>query len=316
MRCLLVGCAVSLAAPLRSPAESGNLSVMMFYDFNQSAQCGWTTHMWRELGSDAPFKRNMSVALQEVIRSNEDCQTLGFFEVPDAVWPWPERKLAPDWQAQIASFSETLQPFVANGTVTGVFLGDELMCNGGGIPLSDFTSVLAELRRGLGNVLLYTNECSGTISLWDKIPDELDLISIDFYDQGNKDGLQEVRQTQSYVEQVVSPRLAAHQRLLLVPGIFGNSPEICSEEGDPCPLEEQQVQIVKKLEAFFSWAKADGRIAGFNPWHFDWRPTMQHSRPWDQRVGAVQMPLVLDKLREIGTYIRSVSQPVGNPQWV
>ena len=45
------------------------------------------------------------------------------------------------------------------------------------------------------------------------------------------------------------------------------------------------------------------RDAGFNSWHFNNRSTAQHSLPYDMRLGAVAMPTVVAKLREIGSFI-------------
>jgi hypothetical protein len=59
--------------------------------------------------------------------------------------------------------------------------------------------------------------------------------------------------------------------LLQVPGIFACDPVRCAAkakegEGKECPLDSQAQQVVSKLQGFFEWAKADPKIAGFNPW--------------------------------------------------
>ena len=61
-----------------------------------------------------------------------------------------------------------------------------------------------------------------------------------------------------------------------------------------------------KLDGFFAWAKAEERIAGFNPWHFGHRTMRQSSAIHDMEIGAVEMPTVLDKLREIGEHIVNI----------
>ena len=66
--------------------------------------------------------------------------------------------------------------------------------------------------------------------------------------------------------------------------------------------------MVAKLEGFFEWAKTDDRIAGFNSWHFGHRRQRQSSAIHDMELGAVEMPSVLAKLREIGEHI--VARPV------
>lgn len=68
-------------------------------------------------------------------------------------------------------------------------------------------------------------------------------------------------------------------------------------------MDKQAEQIVIKLNGFFQWAKAEPRIAGFNPWHFRNRTTNQEPLPYDMKLGAVSMPTVVAKLKEIGHYI-------------
>ena len=56
--------------PPPAPSRTTPLSIMMFYGFNESAQCGWTTHAWQELGTPGvhqAFKKNLSVALADVV---------------------------------------------------------------------------------------------------------------------------------------------------------------------------------------------------------------------------------------------------------
>jgi hypothetical protein len=97
------------------------------------------------------------------------------------------------------------------------------------------------------------------------------------------------------------------EQVLLAPGIYGNTPEGCRRlqygNNYTCRIEEQEIQVVKKLEAYFEWAVSDDRIVGFNPWHFNTRSADQYHPVADMRIGAVQMPLVLAKLKEIGKYI-------------
>ena len=114
------------------PRRSTPLSTMMFYGFNETAQCGWTTHGWQELGTDQTFKKNLSVALAESVSFRAHCHAGGFVMVPPKVW---ERgaasvtsalgSLPTDWGLQLHAFEETIAPLVRNGTVVGIFIGDE-----------------------------------------------------------------------------------------------------------------------------------------------------------------------------------------------
>ena len=113
------------------------------------------------------------------------------------------------------------------------------------------------------------------------------------YDAQNVDGASEVAKARSLAEKKIFPLLAPHQKLLLVPGVYGNTPAACEKAGGSaavCSLEAQATQVVAKLEGFFSWAQIDNRIAGFNSWHFGHRRTPQNAAIYDMELGAVEMP--------------------------
>ena len=59
--------------------------------------------------------------------------------------------LSTDWGLQLDAFEETLAPYVRNGSAAGIFMGDEKIC--GGVPLSNYTAVLAHLREAFGTML-------------------------------------------------------------------------------------------------------------------------------------------------------------------
>ena len=116
-------------------------------------------------------------------------------------------------------------------------------------------------------------------------------LSVVVYNAQNTDGASEVAQAKSIAEKNIFPQMAPHQKLLLVPGVYGNTPKSCERAGGSgasCSIEAQEVQVVDKLDGFFEcvcsllharalchaltllpehrWAKTDGRVAGFNPW--------------------------------------------------
>ena len=143
---------------------------------------------------------------------------------------------------------------------------DELVC--GGIPLADFTTVVDALRAGLGeSAVLYANECAPGIAAMAAaggVPANLSLISIDMYDGKNRNGTQEVVDVKNYLTTTLFPLLAARTKVMLVPGIFASDPVHCEAAKVDCPLAAQEEQIVKKLDLFWSWAKVEKRIRGFN----------------------------------------------------
>eukprot|EP01052_Picozoa_sp_SAG31_P040941 SAG31_NODE_6067_length_2185_cov_2.069990_3_plen_233_part_00 len=184
--------------------------------------------------------------------------------------------------------------------------GDELVCSGG-MAVENFTAVTHWLRAAFGkSLLLYANECTGGLARMSAADlADLDLLSFtNLYDPNNQDGVEEVVAAKKVYNTSVLPKLSAHHKMLLAPGVYGNTPEGCLQYGNyTCTIEEQEIQVVKKLEAYFEWAVSDARVVGFNPWHFNYRTGDQYHPVDDMRIGAVQMPLVLAKLKEIGRYI-------------
>ena len=61
--------------------------------------------------------------------------------------------------------------------------------------------------------------------------------------------------------------------------------------------------VLEKLEVLGEWAARTPQIGGWYPWHLMDRMTMPDSTRCDYRLGAVSMPSVMAKLREIGSGI-------------
>ena len=150
-----------------------------------------------------------------------------------------------------------------------------------------------------------------------EIPPAFSLISVDTYAgfTPGSSGLDEVKQAKAMYD-IIFPKLHPHQQVMLVPGTFA-----CSNLSY-FPLDDQAKNNVEKLEGYFSWAKQEKRIAGFNPWvsaaapfassfsqrsccaqHYNTRAGAQSGPPCDMRLGASSMPTVVSKLKEIGHYI-------------
>ena len=130
--------------------------------------------------------------------------------------------LYPRWKANLNAFIAPALPLLRNGTLQGIFVGDEIYCSN--IAFSNYSAVLTELRRLVGpHAVIWANECghpSGwPIAMWPKAPPELDWLSIDQYDVLH--GAEEVTMAQKYWSMdAVKSKLWPHQRLLAVPGTF------------------------------------------------------------------------------------------------
>ena len=199
--------------------------------------------------------------------------------------------LTSDWREVATSFASAAAPFVANGTIIGINLGDEYVCSG--VPLANMSAVADVVRAELGSsAMVYANECGGSAQTggtirgcyksqcrdewaWPRVPPALSHISVDAYDEGNTGG--EVDKARGHYEAVIYPRLSAEQRVLVVPGVFASSAEGCAPLR--CPLEEQEDAVVAKLKNYLAWGRADARVVGFHPWH------------WANRSASMAVPI-------------------------
>jgi hypothetical protein len=109
---------------------------------------------------------------------------------------YPVCHLGSKWEETIEMLAERdIKPGMANGTLVGVFLGDELCCQDTsertGMECWDtvIAPVADKFRALLGpKALIYTNECGGE-AMWNssaiksgwKIPASLDIVSVDYY---------------------------------------------------------------------------------------------------------------------------------------
>lgn len=169
-----------------------------------------------------------------------DCKWLLFEQAPGS---------PPNWLRAVPAGSarqtlESLAPLFHGGTdapsLTGLFLGDELMA-----PYADINSTVELIRSVLGDSpLLYINQMQifsgpsgnckplgeGTASRgwsgaepcptcwWPAVPAGLDLVGFDMY----ADGAKEPAAVRSYASRCLYPLLSPSQRFVAVPGIFAD----------------------------------------------------------------------------------------------
>ena len=88
--------------------------------------------------------------------------------------------------------------------------------------------------------------------------------------------------------------LHPHQRLFVVPGLFGwNRTE--------CTVETQTRALLDKLEAFWAWAEQEPLIVGMFPWHLNDRSRGNPDK--DLGLGAVNFPQVVAELKKLNVMI-------------
>jgi hypothetical protein len=182
--------------------------------------------------------------------------------------PKNESGLHPGWETTLASVIETAGPFLANGTVSGLFLGDELCCSG--VPFANLTNVAdfakARMQPFCGAAtttcgLIYTNECirplndsyTGHIFYIPSIPKSIDIFSMDYYCADPKFGgscqvgiVNEAAHVRKLYSQYIVPKLSSpHQRLWAIPGTFWDLNETRSGSRD-----KQDAEIAQKMDGY------------------------------------------------------------------
>jgi hypothetical protein len=180
-------------------------------------------------------------------------------------------------------------PALQNKSVAGVFLGDEL-CGTANIPANNLSAVATaakSLMRPFGGGLVYVNEAVRAVntSSWGpqngrvpspcfmpKIPDAIDLISLDWYaiapaDQRPAGATGNITAEPALMRQIyenmLHPKMARHQRVLVVPGTFADGN--LRRSG---PLGVQDSHIAAKLRGYWQWMQEDQLVVGLNAYHW------------------------------------------------
>lgn len=214
-RPLLLWLAAALMAAALSRPDAPHLEIMAFYgmgpynleqmtkgqDGGGASKTPWVTHMIEgkfadqvkvfkdhkipSFYGDMSSKYEVPEGASKIFLREKDCQPASY----------PVCHLGPQWEATLEMLAERdMKPGLANGTLVGVFLGDELCCEDTsertGMECWDtvIAPVADKLRALLGpKALIYTNECGGQ-AMWNstaiangwKIPASLDIVSTDY----------------------------------------------------------------------------------------------------------------------------------------
>lgn len=169
------------------------------------------------------------------------------------------------WKTQFAM----LQPYIAAGSVVGIFLGDEHIYFG--LNFSDTVMITALIKRDWPTAVIYQNEAPDVLMCGfnklnetvltdtDCLPSQLDLLSFDFYDTSFFGSTWE--SAQLAIERMVIPRLVnPSQQLVHVTTGYAQGPGVNITEFDHfCARNARQ---------WLQYALSQPRLAGIFP--FDW----------------------------------------------
>ena len=224
----------------RSGGNASHLHLMSMYGMNPALQEGWVN-------------MNLEGSLSDKLAAFSEHGIPSFFGDVEGVFN-RGKGLVSGWQTVLDEVvnSSILPNFGPGKALRGVFLGDEICCQNVSCWDTALAPVAARLRASLGpEAIIYTNECAVNLSSLGGVPADLDLISVDVYAGylPGSNGTDEVAAARQMYETNVFPNLRPHQQVMLVPGIFA-----CSNQSF-YPLEQQSLQVVTKLDAFFEWVR-------------------------------------------------------------
>jgi hypothetical protein len=221
--------------------------------------------------------------------------------------------LNPKWKELVDGVfsTENLKIMGHKKAIRGIFLGDEPCC--GGLPVTELAELATYIKGKLvgTGVWLYVNECERSFTGLSpgsdgcpkdkkgfcryagqirKVPDAIDFISADIYELNSA---HEPIAARAVYEKHIYPALAPHQKTWVVPGAFA-------------PLDVDNATnsktMVAKLEGYWSWAQADIKVVGINPWHYNTWGSFDGTSPF--KLGAREFPAVRAKLAQIGAVVR------------
>jgi hypothetical protein len=187
--------------------------------------------------------------------------------------PTPCKSPRPDLEQYWNQTLATLRPFIANRSVIGINLNDEMMWDG--ITVKDTARMADRIKSDWPEAIIYQNEAPGIgdcnynrmnetvfTEAEPMIPKSVDWWGYDAYSFTNESWEQPI---EAYKRNVF-PRLHAHQRVVHVttafadPG-YGESPNETATEIDAF--------CVQNAQAFLSWALTEPRVAAIVPFHWE-----------------------------------------------
>ena len=115
----------------------------------------------------------------------------------------------------------------------------------------------------------------------------------------------EAQMMRGLYERLLLPKMAPHQKLAVVPGLFGDYSK---------PLGAQDDDLLAKIDGYVAWAQREPRIALVNAWHYadlgappntKVVPNHNHQRDGPYVRGAYAFPKLLARLRALGDAINA-----------
>jgi len=102
-------------------------------------------------------------------------------------------------------------------------------------------------------------------------------------------------------EKYFFPLLHKHQRVFVVPGIYGRG----TKGSNSTAAAAEDMGLVRKLQGYIKWANDDHRLAGLIPWHW---PRLRNIRPAFMELGAAEFPRLLEEVAKVVRSLPPITQ--------
>jgi hypothetical protein len=229
----------------------------------------------------------LSSTLEQASVAKSEFHQDSLLAVELVLWYYPKGvrgfRLRPDAASSWAAVATVASELLANKSIIGFNLGDELVWNC--LPPDQLRAGVDLIRKSFprGEAIIWYNEAipvlTDGISQCNRtsahpmqpytIPDGLDWFSIDMYHTDGPEPGWVASHVRRFYEQQIYPNLTSHQKALVVPGAFGsnvnrfpNGTYVCNNNcyDEMCALDAAE---------FYAWAKDDPRVVAIAPWNYN-----------------------------------------------
>lgn len=213
------------------------------------------------------------------------------------------------WEGALQGALDMAGPALANGSIAGVFLGDELASTVH-IPHTNITAVAiaakARMAKWRSGGLIALNEGKWALNdtavgpdakspyprptpCWlPRIPAAVDLFSFDLYvcsaENQPRKGVhdsEEPRLARQFFEKFVRPKLSTSTKVVLVPGVFADPDTTRSGS-----LASQDKVVEAKVQGYADWMRNESHtIVGLSAWK--WSNDKLANGSWNPSYGAI-----------------------------
>lgn len=190
--------------------------------------------------------------------------------------------LRADYASRFQTFcgpGTSVPAMLANGTLKGFFMGDELIW--GGVTTPVLTKAVQLVRRAYPNATIWENDswCMpilntdswGNPVYFDRVPQGLSWWSIDYYPDVLGTTFANIS---AFYDAYVFPKVTPDQRLLYVPPSY--SARTAEARQRYCGADDCEGVMIQWGTDAVNWAALHPNVIGFAPWHWRTLPSVEY----------------------------------------